>query len=93
MTKTMKWVSITMLLLAILQVPVARHQVLLSIVVCASGLLVVAQAVRAGKYPWAIAFRAIVVLFNPVHGEFVLTRLLAFDINRNSVCATRNIRD
>jgi Family of unknown function (DUF6804) len=66
MTKTMKWVFITMLLLAILQLPVARHQVLLSIVVCTSGLLVVAQAVRAGKYPWAIGFLAIAVLFNPV---------------------------
>ena len=66
MTKTMKWVSITMLLLAMLQLPVARHQVLLAIVVCASGLLVVAQAVRAGKYPWAIGFFAIAVLFNPV---------------------------
>jgi hypothetical protein len=91
MTKTMKWVFITMLLLAILQLPVARHQVLLSIVVCTSGLLVVAQAVRAGKYPWAIGFLAIAVLFNPVDGEFVLTRLLAFGVNRDSVSATRNI--
>ena len=66
MTKTMKWVSITMLLLAVFQLPVASHQTLLSIVVCASGLLIVAQAVRSRKYPWAVGFLAIAVLFNPV---------------------------
>ena len=66
MTKTMKWLSVTMLLLAVFQLPVASDQVLLAIVVCASGLLVVAQAVRAGKYPWAAGFLAIAVLFNPV---------------------------
>ena len=66
MTKTMKWVSITMLLLAIFQLPVASHQTLLSIVVCVSGLLIAAQAVRSGKYPWAVGFFAIAVLFNPV---------------------------
>ena len=49
MTRIMKWLSITMLLLAVLQLPVASHPVLLAIVVCASGLLVAAQAIRAGK--------------------------------------------
>ena len=62
----MKWVSITMLLLAIFQLPVASHPVLLAIVVCASGLLVAAQAIRAGKYSWAVGFFVIAVLFNPV---------------------------
>jgi len=66
MTKIMKWLSITMLLLAVLQLPVASHPVLLAIVVCASSLLVVAQALRAGKYSWAVGFLAIAVLFNPV---------------------------
>ena len=66
MTKIMKWVSITMLLLAVLQLPVANHPVLLTIVVCVSGLLIAAQAVRAGKYSWAVGFIAIAVLFNPV---------------------------
>ena len=66
MTKIMKWVSITMLLLAVLQLPVASHPLLLAIVVCVSGLLIAAQAVRAGKYSWAIGFLVIVVLFNPV---------------------------
>jgi hypothetical protein len=62
----MKWVSITMLLLGILQLPIASHQTLVSIVVCTSGLMIVAQAVRSRKYPWAVGFLAIAVLFNPV---------------------------
>ncbi len=66
MTKIMKWLSITMLLLAVLQLPVASHPVLLATVVCVSGLLIAAQAVRAGKYSWAVGFLAIAVLFNPV---------------------------
>jgi hypothetical protein len=66
MTRIMKWLSVTMLLLAVLQLPVASHPVLLAMVVCASGLLVVAQAVRAGKYSWAVGFFVIAVLFNPV---------------------------
>ena len=66
MTKIMKWVSITMLLLAVLQLPVASHPILLAIVVCVSALLIAAQAVRAGKYSWAMGFLAIAGLFNPV---------------------------
>jgi hypothetical protein len=66
MTKIMKWVSITMLLLAVLRFPVAGHPVLLEIVVCVSGLLIVAQAVRVGRYSWAIGFLAIAFLFNPL---------------------------
>ena len=62
----MKWVSIIMLLLAVLQLPVASHPVLLAIVVCVSGFLIAAQAVRAGQYSWAVGFLAIVVLFNPL---------------------------
>ena len=55
-----------MLLLALLRLPVANHPVLLAIVVCVSALLIVIQAVRAGKYSWAIGFLAIAVLFNPL---------------------------
>lgn len=66
MTKIMKWLSITMLLLAVVRLPVASHPVLLAIVVCASSLLVVAQAVRTGKYSWAAGFLVIAVLFNPL---------------------------
>ncbi len=66
LTKIMKWVSIAVLLLAVLRLPAASYQVVLEIVVCVSGLLVVTQAVRAGKYLWAAGFVAIAVLFNPV---------------------------
>lgn len=66
LTKMMRWVSIAVLLLAVLQLPTAGYQVLLEIVVCVSALLVFAQAVRAGKYFWAAGFVAIAVLFNPV---------------------------
>ncbi len=62
----MKWLSITMLLLAVLQLPVASHPVLLAIVVCASGLLVICQAVRAGQYLLATGFLPIVVAFSPI---------------------------
>jgi hypothetical protein len=65
-TKTMTWLSTTMLLLAVFQLPVANHPTLLFIVVSASGLLIVVEAIRAGKYPWAVGFLAIAVLFNPV---------------------------
>jgi len=66
MTKTMKWLSVTMLLLAVLRLPVANHQTLLSVVAFASGLVIVAQSVRSRKYLWAVGFLAIAVLFNPV---------------------------
>jgi len=66
MTKTMKWLSVTMLLLAVFRLPVANHQTLLSVVVFASGLVIVAQSVRSRKYLWAVGFLAIAVLFNPV---------------------------
>ena len=66
LTKIMKWVSVAVLLLAVLRLPSESFQVLLEIVVCVSGLLVVTQAVRASKYFWASGFVAIAVLFNPL---------------------------
>jgi uncharacterized protein DUF6804 len=65
LTKIMKWVSIAVLLLAGLRLALS-YQVLLEFVVCVSGLLVVTQAVRAGKYIWATGFLAIAVAFNPI---------------------------
>jgi len=65
LTKIMKWVSIATLFLAGLRLT-ASYQVLLEFVVCVSGILVISQAVRDGKYLWAAAFFAIAVLFNPV---------------------------
>lgn len=65
-TKIMKWVSIAVLLAAVLRLPSTNYQILLEMVVCVSGLLVVTQAVLRGKYFWAAGFVAIVALFNPV---------------------------
>jgi hypothetical protein len=66
LTKTMKWVSVVALLLALAGRPSAGYQTVLEFVVCLSGLLVLAQAVRTGRYFWAVGFMAIAVLFNPV---------------------------
>ena len=66
LTKVMKWVSIVVLLLAGLRLPTTGNQILLEIVVCVSGLLAVAQAVRGSQYIWAAVFLAIAIIFNPI---------------------------
>jgi len=50
LTKIMMWVSIAVVLLALLELPVTSEPVLVEFVVCATGLLVICQAVRAGQY-------------------------------------------
>jgi hypothetical protein len=62
MTNIMKWVSITILLLAVL-FRVASSQVLLAIVVCVSAVLLVKQAIHAERYSWAVIFVAICCAF------------------------------
>ena len=64
MTNIMKWAAITTLLLAVL-FRVASSQVLVAIVVCVSAVLLVRQAIGAGKYSWAVVFVAIAALFQP----------------------------
>ena len=66
LTKTMKWVSITALLTALLWHPSPSYEIVLQFLVCVGALLVVAPALRTGKYFWGAGFLAIVVLFNPV---------------------------
>lgn len=66
LTKTMKWVSITMLLLALFWQPLQDHQVALGVLVCIGALVVVTQAWRTQNYFWATGFVAIAVLFNPI---------------------------
>lgn len=66
LTKTMKWVSIAILLLALFWQPLQNHQVALEILICVGALLVVTQAWRTQKYFWATGFVAIAVLFNPI---------------------------
>ena len=65
-TKIMKWLSIAVLLLAVVWRSSANFQLVLESIVCVTGLLVFMQAVRRGKYFWAAGFLAIAVLFNPV---------------------------
>src|SRR5438093_12160423 len=55
-----------MLLVAVFHLLVASDLVLFATVVCVLGLLIAAQAVRAGKFSWAVGFLAIAVLFFPV---------------------------
>ena len=66
LTKIMMWVSIAVVLLALLELPVTSEPVLVAIVVCASGLLVLCQAVRAGQYLLATGFLPIIVAFSPI---------------------------
>ena len=66
LTKVMMWVSIAVVLLALLGVPVTSEKILLETVVCASGLLVIRQAVHAGQYLLATGFLPIIVLFSPI---------------------------
>ena len=66
LTKIMMWVSIAVVLLALLGLPVTSEQVLVEIVVCASALLVVCQAVRAGQHLLAIGFLPIIAAFSPI---------------------------
>jgi Family of unknown function (DUF6804) len=65
-TKIMKWVSVAVLLLAVFWRSSASFQLVLESVVCVTAILVFMQAVRTGKYLWAIGFVAIALLFNPV---------------------------
>ena len=66
LTKIMMWVSIAVVLLELLELPVTSEPVLVEIVVCAAGLLVICQAVRAGQYLLATGFLPIVVAFSPI---------------------------
>ena len=66
LTKVMMWVSIAVVLLALLGVPVTSEKILLETVVCASGLLVIRQVVHAGQYLLATGFLPIIVLFSPI---------------------------
>ncbi len=53
-TKIMKWVSIAVVLLAVLW-PSARYQILLAFVV-SFGVILAIQANRAGKYFWEAGY-------------------------------------
>lgn len=65
-TLIMKCTAILALLIAAAIKPTTNLQMLLGFVVCAGGVAVGAQAVRAHKYIWAAMFFCIAAFFNPV---------------------------
>ena len=75
LTNVMMWVSIAVVFLALLGVPVTSEKILLETVVCASGLLVIRQAVHAGQYLLATGFLPIIVLFSPISPIAVFGRV------------------
>lgn len=64
-TKTMKWVSIVILLPAVFWQASMGYHLALQLIVTAGALLVAWEGYRSGKQVWAIGFVAIAVLFNP----------------------------
>ena len=66
LTRIMMWVSIAMVLLALLELPVTGEPLLVEIVVCASGFLVICQAFRSGQYLLATGFLPLIVAFSPI---------------------------
>lgn len=80
-TMILKCAAIVALVLATaIEGATSNLEIFLGFVVCASGVAVAAQAVRAGKYIWAAMFATVAVLFNPIFaiqaaqsGNFVLS--------------------
>ena len=65
-TKIMMWVSIVVVLLALLGLPVTGKNILVQTVLFISGLLVICQAVRADQYVLAIGFLPIMAGVEPM---------------------------
>ena len=63
--KTMKWLSIAVLLPAVLREPSGPYQIALQFVVCTWAALVALQAVRGEKHIGAFGIVGIAMLFNP----------------------------
>ena len=66
LTKIMMWVSIVVVILALLELPNTGQKMLVETVLCFSGLLVICQAIRVGQYVLATGFLPIAVAFSPV---------------------------
>lgn len=64
-TRAVKWFSIALLLLGLLLSSSASFRIAIEIEVCVAALVVVAQAMRVGKYIWGVGFLVLAVLFNP----------------------------
>jgi hypothetical protein len=66
LTKTMKWIAMAALLVALFWRPFAENRRLLELAVLGGAIAVLVQAVRAGKYVWMGLFVAIACIFNPI---------------------------
>ena len=80
----MKYLSIAVLLPAVLGQPSAGYQLTLQFVVCAGATLVALQAVRGEKYIWSIGFVGIAMLFNPFQ-PFAFSRAMFLSLGWVSV--------
>ena len=66
LTKTMKWIAMAALLVALFWHPFAENRRLLELAVLAGAAAVLVQAVRAGKHVWIGLFVAVACIFNPI---------------------------
>ena len=66
LTKTMKWIAMAALLVALFWHPFAESRRLLELAVLAGAIAALVQAVRAGKYVWIGLFVAVACIFNPI---------------------------
>lgn len=65
LTKTVKWLSIAVLVPAVFWSSSENYLLLLQFVVCGGALFVAWQAYGSTKQLWAVGFVAIAALFNP----------------------------
>jgi hypothetical protein len=64
--KVTKWVCIAALLVGLFLSSSSAYRIMMQMVVFVAGLVVVMQAVRAGKYFWGVGFVTLATVFNPV---------------------------
>jgi Family of unknown function (DUF6804) len=84
LTKTMKWISIAVLLPAVFWQMHEGYQLALQLLVPTGALLVAWEGYRSGKHVWAIGFVAIAVLFNPFQ-PLTFTRTMFLWLNLISI--------
>ena len=76
LTRIMMWVSIGVILLALVELPVTSEKLVLQIVLCVSGVLVIRQAIHSGQHLLATGFLPIIVAYSPVSPIALSSRAL-----------------
>ena len=64
-TKVMMWISIVVVLLALLGLPITSGNAMRHTVICASAVLVIRQAIRSGQTLIGLGFIPVVLAFSP----------------------------